>query len=614
MNQKESGKNPFEQKLGEEIRNFYHRSPFRRYLLVFALVMLVLEIVFVGVFNFFISDRIETQRKKGFQTAWENYLVQKWKVDYSKITGFIWWGAAWNKVYNGRREEVVRSFLADPSLREDYEYFSIHLSPNEPLVQLNGRNFEPGTYQIEKSVLERLYRMQSEKAGTLHLILPLWNEELFLISVSALCDNVGKPIYPGIAIFGTPLPKFMQLAEEILPTSLALRKGDFVNGYLGFPIPDKLDLGKSYHILATPRHGVTQILFSVFLFFLTVQLVLSFILFIILAPKYTKERTANLEDLVSSSERLNFSLKEKIQELGHVNKLLEKSETKYKHLVESSKDIIFSFDKNGFILTANKTMENLLGIKSTSWIGKFFLDLSYNPERKIETLEKQILMEKFEELKENESSVSFEMIFETKNKEPLHLDVKWEYVPIGDSFVVFGKAFTFREDPMLKYFVSERKTYHLQNYITHADQISQRITNNLSKYFGAQDFFNIRLCIREIIINAIEHGNLEIDFATKTRAKEAKNYFQFLRERQNEPEFAKRKVKVHYSLTPEKVSYLIRDEGKGFDHKSFIHKHLERDDIIDIPHGRGILLTLHTFDIVRYNSKGNQVYLSKKVI
>ena len=84
-----------------------------------------------------------------------------------------------------------------------------------------------------------------------------------------------------------------------------------------------------------------------------------------------------------------------------------------------------------------------------------------------------------------------------------------------------------------------------------------------------------------------------------------------MRERQKNPKFSKRKVLIYYFLTPKKVSYLIKDEGNGFDHKTFIEQKLKSagDDLLS--HGRGILLTLQTFDIVRYNSKGNQVYLCK---
>lgn len=602
---------PPENKLSTEIKAFYSHSPFRRYAFLFILFMVVLEIVLIGIFQSFISERIESERKKTFHNAWENYLFQKWKVDYNKITGYIWWDNLWKKIDEEKQEEIIKAFKEDPSLIEEYDYFWVYLKPYQSYIEIAGKSIE-SPLKPSKETVNKLFQFQSLKSGTFHAILPLDQNEFYLVSVSALCDNTGKPIKEGIAIYAVSLQKFIKLAEEIIPAKLELQGGkNFSDYYYTFSIQDKLELGFNYFISVQPIQSIRKLLLITFLFFLTIQLILASILFAILAPMYSKMRIENLQKLVDSSELLNLSLGEKNQELGKVNNLLEKSEAKYKHLVESSKDMIFSFDKNGFILTANRTMEDLLGIKSTSWIGRFFLDLSYNPDRKIETLEKQVLMEKFEELKENKSSVSFEMVFETKNKEPLHLDVKWDYVPIGDNFVVFGKAFTFRDDPMLKYFLSERKCYLLQNYITHADQVNQRITNYVRKYSSNEDFFNIRLCTREMIINAIEHGNLEIDFASKSKAKENKNYFHFLRERQNDPKFSNRKVKVHYSLTPKKVSYLITDEGKGFDHKTYIQNQLESEPDQTLSHGRGILLTLHTFDIVKYNAKGNQVYLCK---
>lgn len=34
-----------------------------------------------------------------------------------------------------------------------------------------------------------------------------------------------------------------------------------------------------------------------------------------------------------------------------------------------------------------------------------------------------------------------------------------------------------------------------------------------------QEVFNVRICVREIIINSIEHGNLDIDYEMKTKLR-----------------------------------------------------------------------------------------------
>ena len=160
--------------------------------------------------------------------------------------------------------------------------------------------------------------------------------------------------------------------------------------YHSFTIPNDLELKEKYYIDIKPEYEIQTIIFKA----------LALSLFILIAPHYTKKKTAKLEEIIKATEQLNIELTQKIKELKIAHIDSKKSEAKYEHLVESSKDIIFSFDKNGFILTANNALVEFLGFKKEDLIGKFFLDMAYNPEKKIESLEKKLMMEKFEELKE----------------------------------------------------------------------------------------------------------------------------------------------------------------------------------------------------------------------
>ena len=109
----------------------------------------------------------------------------------------------------------------------------------------------------------------------------------------------------------------------------------------------------------------------------------------------------------------------------------------------------------------------------------------------------------------------------------------------------------------------------------------------------------------------MEHGNLEINFEEKTKALEGRKYMLLLRKRQQNPDFKKRRIHIEYILEPEKVEYLIRDQGNGFNHEFFeLRKHQSKKTLS--LHGRGILLTRSIFDKVSYNKKGNEVKLIKK--
>jgi two-component system, sensor histidine kinase LadS len=130
---------------------------------------------------------------------------------------------------------------------------------------------------------------------------------------------------------------------------------------------------------------------------------------------------------------------------------------------------------------------------------------------------------------------------------------------------------------------------------------------------SSNDIIAIRLGLREILINAIEHGNLEISFDEKSRQIEQGDYLQFIQKRQQNSSYTGRKITVEFALDGNRVVYKIADEGKGFDHVNFIKKKKENTSEL-LAHGRGISLALNIFDEVKYNKKGNQVLLVKNLL
>jgi anti-sigma regulatory factor (Ser/Thr protein kinase) len=70
-------------------------------------------------------------------------------------------------------------------------------------------------------------------------------------------------------------------------------------------------------------------------------------------------------------------------------------------------------------------------------------------------------------------------------------------------------------------------------------------------------------------------------------------------------------VHIEYDVEPGMVTYLVRDEGEGFNPELVLSSdpaQLNRDMMA---HGRGIRLTMDFFDAIEYNEKGNEVVLKK---
>lgn len=114
-----------------------------------------------------------------------------------------------------------------------------------------------------------------------------------------------------------------------------------------------------------------------------------------------------------------------------------------------------------------------------------------------------------------------------------------------------------------------------------------------------------RLGIIELFINAVEHGNLEIDYHEKTKIYDKNNWEKHIKEKLNLPENKDKVVTVHYTKSPNEIKLRIEDQGKGFEWKKF--QELSDSRKLDI-HGRGVFLaTSLSFSTLEYEGKGNIV-------
>ena len=126
---------------------------------------------------------------------------------------------------------------------------------------------------------------------------------------------------------------------------------------------------------------------------------------------------------------------------------------------------------------------------------------------------------------------------------------------------------------------------------------------------GKGELHELGLGLYEIIINAIEHGSLEITFEEKCEAIGKDAYEDLLRKRLSNPIYSERRVTIEYRMIPGELHYVIKDEGKGFNWRSLPCS----DPVKNLlnPCGRGIFLARVYLDRVEFNEKGNEVHLVK---
>ena len=113
----------------------------------------------------------------------------------------------------------------------------------------------------------------------------------------------------------------------------------------------------------------------------------------------------------------------------------------------------------------------------------------------------------------------------------------------------------------------------------------------------------------EVMVNAIEHGNLELHSALK-ESGDRNSYTRLSAQRQQQPPYRDRHVYVTATFTHGEAVYDVRDEGPGFD--PFRLPDPTDPDNLDKVSGRGLLLVRTFMDEVTFNANGNHITMVKR--
>lgn len=109
--------------------------------------------------------------------------------------------------------------------------------------------------------------------------------------------------------------------------------------------------------------------------------------------------------------------------------------------------------------------------------------------------------------------------------------------------------------------------------------------------------------LTELFINAIEHGCLEIGHDEKGQLIEAGQLVQEISSRQKAPQFCDRVATVEFNREADKLCFVIRDPGPGFDYEAYMGDCSAHEK----KHGRGIVMARGCFAELSYHGCGNEV-------
>jgi len=143
-------------------------------------------------------------------------------------------------------------------------------------------------------------------------------------------------------------------------------------------------------------------------------------------------------------------------------------------------------------------------------------------------------------------------------------------------------------------------------------EIARLLVAETGERIPPDDRLDITLGLDELLMNAVEHGNLGITAEEKRQAlTRPEGLQQLYQERLADPARAARRVAIDFTEDAAGLEWIITDEGAGFDWRS-VPDPTADGNVMDMC-GRGIFLCRVFFDELEYRGRGNRVRSRKNV-
>ena len=127
----------------------------------------------------------------------------------------------------------------------------------------------------------------------------------------------------------------------------------------------------------------------------------------------------------------------------------------------------------------------------------------------------------------------------------------------------------------------------------------------LGTWAGTRNTEKVVTGLSELLINAVEHGNLAITYQEKSDLNKSGTLMDEIESRLGMDKYKSKIVDVEFKKSGANIEVSITDEGEGFDWKLYLE--MSPDRMMD-NHGRGIAMAgLLSFDGLDYLGCGNSV-------
>ncbi|EKV57327.1 ATP-binding protein [Brachyspira hampsonii] len=155
------------------------------------------------------------------------------------------------------------------------------------------------------------------------------------------------------------------------------------------------------------------------------------------------------------------------------------------------------------------------------------------------------------------------------------------------------------------------KKYLLENKLEDITPLIENLSAEVKKYIPNNEMDLFAAALYEVIMNAIEHGNLNILYETKKNWLKKNVYHKKLKELLKTDKAKNTHVEITLQIEDDNIIIAVKDQGLGFKPKQEAKK--INNDGFARESGRGIMMIKSYFDEVKFNKKGNVITLIKVI-
>jgi len=154
--------------------------------------------------------------------------------------------------------------------------------------------------------------------------------------------------------------------------------------------------------------------------------------------------------------------------------------------------------------------------------------------------------------------------------------------------------------------------------ISNTAKFISNLLRHINLYKNDFEEVNARLGIEEALINAVEHGNLELDSKDRLKSSVKEDHYEELKKnRFNDIQYNQKLIRIELELKNKAFYITIEDEGQGFDTTRakaiFAGKAGINDSEITNPMGKGFWIIKNLFNSVKFEKDGRKIILEKKI-